>query len=114
MGQEELCYKYLGSEEELGAALEENEYVLVVYSATWCGPCKALKEWLGVEHKTFPCPILIVDVEEHEALAEDVRALPTLVGYCNKEVFVRAEGFDKSKVKALLDDVILRRNKKED
>lgn len=111
---EALCYKYLENEEELAAALEENEYVLVIYSAQWCGPCKALKEWLGVEFREFPCPILIVDVEEHEALADDVRALPTLVGHFNKEVFVRAEGFDKARVRALLDDVVLRRNKKEE
>lgn len=103
-------YKYVRDEEEYKRTIDENEYVFVIYSATWCGPCKAFKAWLEEEYVEFPHPILIVDVEELEELASDISAMPTMVGFHNQEEFVRTEGFNKQKLKELLDATITTTN----
>ena len=107
------CYEKLGSAEELQEALDTNEYALVIYSATWCGPCRKLKEWLKEEYEVLPFPVRIADVEELEELSQDIRGLPTLLGFHKGEVFVRMEGFDKVKVKEALEDMIGLANKKD-
>lgn len=96
-------YKYVLNEEEYKKTIAENEYVFVIFSAGWCGPCKAFKKWLEEEYVEFPHPILIVDVEQLEELASDISAMPTMVGFHNQEEFVRTEGFNKQKLKEVLD-----------
>ena len=46
---------------------------MIVWSASWCMPCKGLKAWLGVNHPDIP----IKDVEtEHPP--PGVKSVPTL------------------------------------
>ena len=91
------------NEEEYKRTIDDNEYVFVIFSAGWCGPCKAFKKWLEEEYVEFPHPILIVDVEQLEELASDISAMPTMVGFHNQEEFVRTEGFNKQKLNEVLD-----------
>lgn len=107
--------KSIKSKEELDELMEQNEYVFVIYSATWCGPCKSLKSWLKEEYNTYPIPIVVVDVEELEELAQDISGLPTLVGFHNKEPYIRTEGFNKQKLKPIFDKhIVLDKNDKEE
>jgi len=99
-------YKKIKDEEEYDRVLEENEYVFVIYSATWCGPCRSFKQFLEEEYPSYPHPIVVVDVEELEELAIGVSGLPTMVGFHNKEEFIRTEGFNKSKIKKIFDDLV--------
>ena len=45
----------------------------IVWSATWCGPCKALKVWLEANYPDVP----IGDVDEGNAPI-GIRSVPTL------------------------------------
>lgn len=106
--KEEECQeviKYIKSEEEYHKILEKYEYVFVVYSAVWCGPCRHFKDFLFEEYKSYPHPIVIVDVDEFEDLSEGISGLPTMIGFHNKEEFVRTVGFDRSKLTQIFNDI---------
>lgn len=103
----ESCYKIVRTKEEYEKILEENEYVFVIYSATWCGPCKSFKTWLNEEYKKYPHPILVIDVEELEELADEISGLPTLIVLHKKEQILKTEGFNKQKLKIVFDEYFL-------
>jgi thiol-disulfide isomerase/thioredoxin len=82
---------------------------IILYTASWCKPCKALKKFL---HETYPdlgIPLLIVDVENQDLsdLVSNVRAMPTLDFYEKGDVKHRIEGFDKEQIQTLLDQWLL-------
>ena len=63
---------------ELKQKIENKETMLVSFSASWCGPCKMLKEELKkVESST---PIYKIDVEEDIDFSRQysVRSVPTI------------------------------------
>lgn len=70
--------------------------LLVDFSATWCGPCKALSpvlEKLATERKGS-LRVLKVDVDEHQALAAKVgiRSVPTLLLVKDGQVLAAKSG----------------------
>jgi len=99
-------YRKIKSEEDYQKTLEEHEYVFVIFSATWCGPCKNLKKMIQDEYKTYPHPIVMVDVDEFEDLADGVQGLPTIVGFHQKNEVHRVVGFKPDNIKELLDSVL--------
>jgi thiol-disulfide isomerase/thioredoxin len=99
-------YQQIQNEEEYNKVLDENEYVFVVYSAKWCKPCKSFKEMLNKEYVDYPHPIVVVDVDELEDLAEGIKGLPTMVGLRHKEEFIRTEGFNQQKLEKIFQDAI--------
>ena len=63
---------------ELKKKIQDKETMLVSFSASWCGPCKMLKEELKkVDSKT---PIYKIDVEEDINFSREymVRSVPTM------------------------------------
>lgn len=102
------CYKYVKSESEYEEALAKNEYVFVIFSATWCGPCKSFKTWLEEEYVSYPHPILVVDIEEWDELMnrENISGLPTLLVFHDKQVEQRAEGFNQKELKKIFDSFL--------
>ena len=63
---------------ELKQKIQNKETMLVSFSASWCGPCKMLKEELKkVESST---PIYKIDVEEDIDFSRQysVRSVPTM------------------------------------
>lgn len=63
---------------ELKQKIQNKETMLVSFSASWCGPCKMLKEELKkVESST---PIYKIDVEEDVNFSREysVRSVPTM------------------------------------
>lgn len=101
------CYDYVKSEEEYDEILANKEYVFVIYSATWCGPCKTFKNWLEEEYTTYPYPhpILVVDIEEWDDIAnkENISGLPTMIVFHNKNIVERTEGFHQKELKKIFD-----------
>lgn len=71
--------------EEFKKVLEENENVVIKFSAEWCGPCKALKPILD-DLSTQYCDkvkFVEIDVENSTELTSEykVRNVPTIFLY---------------------------------
>lgn len=103
------CYKYVKSVEEYEETIANNEYAFVIFSATWCGPCKLFKTWLEEEYVSYPHPILVVDIEEWDELSEkeSISGLPTMIIFHNKEILQKTTGFNKNELKKLFDSFLL-------
>lgn len=99
-------YRLIRDEEDYHRVLEENEYVFVIYSASWCKPCQSLKAMLDRDFVDYPHPIVVVDVEELEELADGISGLPTMVGHHNKQEYIRTTGFDPQKQAKVFQDAI--------
>ena len=77
---------------------------LVQFSATWCGPCKALTQTL--ESSDLKVPIGKVDIDDSMALSKEfgIRSVPTLVLFRNGEEIDRMMGAQPlSKINTLLE-----------
>ena len=99
-------YEEIQNEEQLKQVREDHEYVFVIYSAKWCKPCKSFKEMIKNEYMDYPHPVVVVDVDELEDLAEGIKGLPTMVGFHHQEEFIRTEGFDQRKLEKIFQDAI--------
>jgi thioredoxin 1 len=66
------------SVKELREKIENKETMLVSFSASWCGPCKMLKEEL--KKVSSSTPIYKIDVEEDINFSREysVRSVPTM------------------------------------
>ncbi len=69
--------------------------VLVDFFATWCGPCKMLSLVMEKLDKKDLIPIIKVDIDEEQALAEryGITAVPTLIIFENGNEVKRITGF---------------------
>lgn len=72
---------------------------LLVFSASWCGPCKSLKSAL-VQHKEklthFSIRVIDVDEDQETPKKYDVKRLPTIVRVDNAGKISRKVGFRSS------------------
>jgi thioredoxin 1 len=76
---------------------------ILKFSANWCGPCKALSEWLkDIEH---PFDIVEVNVDDNKDLVEKyaVRSVPTMIKFNDDGSEERITGFNTKKIKKFLD-----------
>ena len=76
-------------------ARAKGEKVLVIqFSATWCGPCKALTKTIESNEGKFENPIYKMDIDENQKLASilQIRSVPTLIRFENEQEVKRLVG----------------------
>lgn len=54
---------------------------VIKFTATWCGPCKAIAPFVDEICQKYSVPLVVVDVDEDEETSRrfKVKAMPTLV-----------------------------------
>ena len=93
------------SKTEFNELVQNEKYLLVDFSAEWCGPCKRLKpqlEELSNHYKN--AKFLKIDVDEQIELTEfhQVEAMPTIMFYVNGTLQSESvKGANIEKVKSL-------------
>jgi len=101
-------YQYLETVEDFYQMRTTSERCIIIYSASWCGPCKLLKTWLDRTYPDFQYPIGIVDVEnsEMEELCTEVTGLPTIEFIKDSEKEKEIVGFDKVGIQEMMDQML--------
>ena len=86
--------KYLDKDKDLQDELV-NDISLVVFSATWCGPCQLLAETIETYAKKNDISITKVNVDDHGELAQSygVMVVPTVMLFKGKELMKQATGY---------------------
>ena len=81
------------SVKELQTKIDNNEPMLVSFSASWCGPCKVLAE--EMKKLDSKLPVYKVDVEEDVDFSKKhgVRAVPTIKVFKEGKVVNTTTGF---------------------
>ena len=52
---------------------------IVRFTASWCGPCKALAKNLEVANIEMPIEVVDIDIQNEMAVEFGIRSVPTLV-----------------------------------
>lgn len=91
----------------------EGTPVLVDFSATWCGPCKAFAPVLEVfaDERAGKLKVIKVDVDEFSDIAGEVgiRSVPTLMVVKDGQVVAaRAGSLPKQALAAFVDEALAR------
>ena len=92
---------------QLEELLSKNEYVVVKFSAEWCGPCKRIyplyEKHSNNEKYTSVC-FLHVDVDEARDICEkySIEGMPTFILFQNSEELSRFAGANEGKLNEML------------
>lgn len=98
-------YQYVESVSEFYKFQTTCPRLVVIYSASWCGPCKTLKEWLDKNYMNYPHPILVLDVDNMalDPLVESVEGMPTIEFIEEKNVIQKVVGLRTAELQDTLD-----------
>ena len=91
---------------EVDAFLDENPVAILMFGATWCGPCKALKPKAEkISEAKQHVPFAYCDIEEHGQLVADleIMSVPTLIAMVDGDGTQTVVGTAVDKVQSLFD-----------
>ena len=84
------------TQDELDEFRNDNKYLIVDATATWCGPCQRIKPKILQMSQYYPhIKFTICDIEEEECpIADFVTVLPTFLIYKDGQLEEKIEGAD--------------------
>ena len=75
-------------------------HAILLFSATWCGPCQVLKQRIGNIKAALPTGVVleVVDCDEHPDFSKQhqVRSIPTMLLFKNGSVAQRVQGVQET------------------
>lgn len=94
----------------LESVIAENKVTLIDFTATWCGPCQAMKPWLKKTARNYEGKVkfVAVDVDKSGEVAKEyqIKAMPTLVVLKDGKEVGRVVGAKQSEIKAMIDGAL--------
>lgn len=107
--------KYIKSKAEWNAILEKNKFVLANFTASWCGPCKAIKPFIDTLYKKkeySKIEFVRIDVDDCKDIASDysITSIPTIVILELKKEVSRINGNIPQSLPEKLDELAQRAN----
>src|SRR5271157_2005065 len=83
--------------------VNSNAFVVIDFTATWCGPCKLLSQALEQIHDEELPDLMIgkVDIDENRTLADafEIEGVPTMMFFLNKQrVCFKSEKGDMDRI----------------
>ena len=97
------------TEDNISDILNQSEYLLFYFTATWCGPCQKIKpmiEKLSEGLDNSKVEVYMVDIDENDELALElkVKSVPTFYLFHKKKLIDQTSGTDILKVHKLIKD----------
>lgn len=97
-----MIFCNLDKDSKLKDIICEKKNVIVQFSASWCGPCKAIKPFMEeLGSKNSDIEVVYVDVDSHGQLSQEysVRGVPMFVFYKDGQEFGdRVTGANKAAI----------------
>lgn len=94
----------------LESTIAENNVTLIDFTATWCGPCQAMKPWLKKTAAEYEGKVkfVAVDVDKSGDVAKEykIEAMPTLVVLKDGKEVGRVVGAQQGKIKEMIDGAL--------
>lgn len=94
------------TDDDIGELLDENTRVIIMFGATWCGPCKTFKpKYQTISLENPDIVFAYCDIEETNALATEleIQSVPTVVGFFDGIEEASVVGPSVDRVKALVE-----------
>jgi thioredoxin 1 len=87
-----------------------NSKVVLYYTATWCGPCRAIKpfyEDLSKQYASDGVSFGKIDIDDNPEAAQNaqISSVPTFVGYIDEKVIDKFSGADSGKLSSLVEQL---------
>jgi thioredoxin 1 len=82
------------TKDEFTELVESEEYTLVQFSASWCGPCKMLTKTLESMENEYSFRVAKIDIDQERELARTygIRSVPTMIVFKDGEEIKRTVG----------------------
>ena len=94
------------TDDDIGELLDENTRVIIMFSASWCGPCKTFKpKFQNISLENPDIVFAYCDIEETNELATEleIQSLPTAVGFFDGIEEASVVGPSVERVKELIE-----------
>ena len=94
------------TDDDIGELLDENTRAIIMFGATWCGPCKTFKpKYQTISLENPDIVFAYCDIEETNALATEleIQSVPTVVGFFDGIEEASVVGPSVDRVKALVE-----------
>jgi thioredoxin 1 len=93
--------------------IDSNSHVVVMFGASWCGPCKVFKpKFQSISEENEDVVFAYCDVDETSALAAEleIQSVPTVVGFFEGVEEASVVGPSVDRVKELVEKIRKRAN----
>ena len=104
----------LEKEKDLEKILEKNKYIIIDFSAEWCGPCKKFFPIFQQLDKQYSnIQFVKIDVDKCSNISDtyNISVLPTFLFIKNKEIDNRLQGLDTNTFNNYLEKMINSKSK---
>ena len=85
------------TEDNVKQIIEQSEYLLFYFTASWCGPCQKIKPQiikLKEGLKTNNIKFYMIDIDENDTLCEkcNIKSVPTFILFKDKQEIGQCNG----------------------
>jgi thioredoxin 1 len=105
---------FINSQNEMREILNKYNYVIVKFTAPWCGPCKRIKKKFAELFETLPEEFVcvVINIDEGTSLKRlmGVKSVPTFMNYINGESVNTIVGADTKNLEKFFDNSLKKFN----
>lgn len=96
------------SDSNFDSVLDGSPRAVVLFSASWCGPCKTFKpKFLKMADEMSDVDFFYCDVDEAQKITMDlaIQSVPTIITFKSGDTHKHIVGADETRVRAMLEEL---------